>query len=247
MQHAGKALCLGLEKPRAPGVASSRHLDAFWKLVKVRDRIERGETIIGPMHRSKHLTLLVEGVACMSTRHEDGARQIYAFYYPGDFLALHGFLMPSSTEPLEVQALTNCFIGTIDRNLLEQALQHHPSLGQSLWGAAMIEASVHRQRLISMRWPALQRVAHLLCEQLARLGSDQRLITLSQIEIADAAGLSVVHTNRVFQDLRKLGVLSKDRLTEVVDKQRLHELAVFEAHYLDAGKALSGWDVRIEG
>jgi len=31
-----------------------------------------------------------------------------------------------------------------------------------------------------------------------------------------------------------------------LDKQRLHELAVFEGRYLDAGAALSGWDVRIE-
>jgi CRP-like cAMP-binding protein len=199
------------------------------------------------MHQNKHFTVLLEGSACMFTRHEDGARQIYAFHYPGDFLGLHGFLMPGSTESIEVQALTNCFIGTIDRTLLEETLTRHPELGRALWRAAMMEASVLRQRLISMRWPALQRVAHLLCEQLARLGGDQRLIPLSQIEIADAAGLSVVHTNRVFQDLRKLGVLSKERLTEVVNKERLHELALFDGHYLDAGQTLSGWDVRIEG
>src|SRR4051794_35426520 len=244
MQHGGKAACLGLlRKLRALGVVSSGDLDAFWKLVKLRDHINRGETILGPMHRSKHLTLLLEGSACMSTRHEDGARQIYAFHYPGDFLGLHRFLMPGSTEPLEVQALTNCFIGTIDTNLLEQALQHHPALGQALWRAAMIDAGVHRQRLISMRLPALQRVAHLLCEQLARLGSDQQLVPLSQIEIADATGLSVVHTNRVFQELRKLGVLSKERLTELVNKDRLHELAGFEGQYLDGSETFSGWQV----
>jgi CRP-like cAMP-binding protein len=195
------------------------------------------------MHPSKHFTLLLEGLACLSTRPDGGVRQIYAFHYPGHFLALHGFLFPRSTEPIEVRALTNCSIGTIDKSILEQALEHHPAL----WRAAMIEASILRQRLITMRWPALQRVAHLLREQLSQLGSDERVIPFSQIEVADAAGLSVVHTDRIFHDLRKLGVLSKERLIEVVNKERLHELAVFQGHHLDVGESLSDWDVRIDG
>jgi CRP-like cAMP-binding protein len=99
--------------------------------------------------------------------------------------------------------------------------------------------------LIVSRRPALQRVAHLLCEQLARLGADKTIIPLTQIDVADAAGLSVVHINRVFQELRQRGVLSKQRLIEVVDQKHLQELAAFDATYLDSGVALSRWDLRI--
>ena len=165
--------------------------------------------------------MLLEGVACLSTQHEDGGRQIYAFHYPGDFLGLHSFLFPQSAEPSEVQALTSCSIGTIDRDALEQAIQRHPALGRALWRAALTEVSIFRQRLVVSRRPALQRVAHLLCEQLARLGTDEGVIPLTQIDIADAAGLSVVHINRIFQELRQLGMLSKQRLIEVVNKERL--------------------------
>jgi hypothetical protein len=42
-------------------------------------------------------------------------------------------------------------------------------------------------------------------------------------------------------------VLSKERLIEVVNKDRLHELAGFEGHYRDGSETFSGWDVRIEG
>jgi CRP-like cAMP-binding protein len=125
-------------------------------------------------------------------------------------------------------------------------MQRHPVLGQALWRAAMIEASIFRQRLVMARWPALQRVAHLLCEQLFRRGPQNPVIPLSQIDVADTVGLSVVHTNRIFQELRQLGVLSKRRLIEVVNTERLQELAAFDGRYLDLSASLSRWDLRID-
>ena len=232
---------------RAPSVMGNDHLKVFGKLMKVRGGICRGKSLADTMRSARHFTVLLEGLACMTTRHEDGARQIYAFHYPGDFLGLHGFLHPESTERIEVEALSNCSIGTIDRDILEQTMQRHPVLGKALWRAAMIEASIFRQRVVMARWPALQRVAHLLCEQLFRLGPDNRVIPLNQIEVADTVGLSVVHANRIFQDLRRLGVLSEKRRIEVVDKKRLKELAVFDGRYLDASEFLSRWDLRLEG
>ncbi len=208
--------------------------------------VSRGEIIADTARSAKHFTVLLDGLACMTTRHEDGARQIYAFHYPGDFLGLHGFLHPDSTEHIEVEALSNCSIGTIDRDILDEAVQRHPALGRALWRAAMTEASIFRQRLLMVRWPAQQRVAHLLCEQLSRLGPDNRVIPLNQVEVADTVGLSVVHTNRVFQDLRRLGVLSEKRCVEVVDTKRLKELAVFDGRYLNARESLFLWDLRIE-
>jgi len=236
----------GLKRSGPRSVLSNADLDPFRKLVKVRAGVRRGETIASTMHSGSHFTVLLDGLACMTTRHEDGDRQIYAFHYPGDFLALHGFVFPDSTELIEVEALSNCSIGTIDRDVLEQTMQRRPELGQALWRAAMIEASIFRQRLVMARWPAQQRVAHVLCEQLFRLGTDNPVIPLSQIEVADTVGLSVVHTNRIFQDLRKLGVLSEKRCIEVVNKERLQELAAFDGRYLNSSESLSRWELRIE-
>ncbi len=56
----------------------------------------------------------------------------------------------------------------------------------------------------------------------------------------------MVHTNRIFQELRQLGVLSKRRLIEVVDNKRLQELADFDAGYLDLSDLFSRWDLRID-
>ena len=234
------------QRLNALGITARADVDAFWKLVKVRDEIHRGQTIVGSTDLVKRFTVLLEGVACLSTRHEDGARQIHAFHYSGDFLGLHSFVFPQSAELSEVEALTRCSIGTIDRDAMDRAVQRYPTLGRALWRAALTEVSTFRQRLLVSRRPALQRVTYLLCEQLARLKTDEGVIPLTQIDIADAAGLSVVHINRVFQELRQLGVLSKQRLIEVVNQERLQELAGFDAGYLDPGESLSRWDLRID-
>lgn len=190
--------------------------------------------------------MLVKGVACLSTQSENGGRQIHAFYYSGDFLGLHHFLFPGSPDACEVQALTICSIRTIDRDAVEHEIQRQPGVGRVLWQAAIKEASIWRQHLIVRRRPALQRVAHLLCEQLARLESDEGVVPLSQVDVADAAGLSAVHTNRVLQELRELGMLSKQRLIEVVTREALEELAGFDARYLDPDDMLFRWDVHID-
>ncbi|GEP61649.1 helix-turn-helix domain-containing protein [Reyranella soli] len=91
--------------------------------------------------------------------------------------------------------------------------------------------------------------AHLLCEQLARreaVGINSATIPLTQMDLADAAGLSIVHINRTFQELRRLNILSKGRTINVVDRERLADLASFDGNYLNMPQLLSHWQVKIE-
>ena len=170
------------------------------------------------------------------------------FAIPAIFVCLHRYVFPLSDEDLEVEALASCSIATIDYQSADQIVERHPPLGRALWLAAMIETNIARTRLAAMRWPAMRRIAHLLCEQLTRrlaCGIDNGVIPINQLELADATGLSVVHTNRIVQDLRKLGVLSKKRhIVEVVNKEHLQELAAFDARYLTVDECLSRWSVR---
>jgi CRP-like cAMP-binding protein len=159
-------------------------------------------------------------------------------------------VLQGSGERTTVKALETCSIGTIDNENVDQVLRKHPVLGLALWRAALIDAGILRQWFAIMRRPALQRVAHLLSEQLARrtgLGINDSIIPLNQVEIADATGLSVVHTNRIFQDLRRRGVLSKVRQTvEVASRARLQELAVFDSRYLRSEEPLARWHISID-
>ena len=83
-------------------------------------------------------------------------------------------------------------------------------------------------------------VAHFLCEMFTRLevvgltdGSSFRL-PISQSELGDAMGLSVVHVNRTLQQMRR------DRLIEwqadtvrILDRERLRDTAEFDPTYLN--------------
>jgi CRP-like cAMP-binding protein len=184
-------------------------------------------------------------------RLQDGNRQIYAFQYPGDFCDLHQHVLPETNNEVAVAAMTDCSIGIIEHKDLEQLIAQYPSLGLALWRASMLEASIFRKRLLNVgRQPALQRVAHLLCEQLARreaVGLNSPTIPLTQMDLADAAGLSIVHINRTFQELRRLNILSKEgRAIKVVDRERLAGLASFDGNYLNMPQLLSHWQVKIE-
>ena len=219
--------------------------------VRPKESILRGKDIVRADATPRHLTVLLAGVACLYEALETGERQIYAFYYPGDFCDLHRYVWSEPAAETAVRALTDCSIGIIEYRDLDRAIERHPKLALALWRATMLEASILRQRLtnISQR-PALERVSHLLCEQLHRrqaIGIDSRVIPLTQIYLADAAGLSVVHINRVFQDLRKLGVISTNgRAIEVVNREGLAEIAKFDNRYLTMPAALSNWEMRAE-
>jgi CRP-like cAMP-binding protein len=233
------------------GLESDTELDAVLGRIKVRGRASRGEDIIAPGGVPRHSTVLLEGVACLYERLKDGNRQIYAFQYAGDFCDFHQHLLPELNDGVGVAAMTGCSIGIIEHKDLEQLLAQYPSLGLAFWRASMLEASIFRKRLLNVgRQPALQRVAHLLCEQLARreaVGVDNATIPLTQVDLADAAGLSIVHVNRVFQELRRLNILSKEgRTVKVVDREQLVCLAGFDGNYLNMPQLLSRWQVKME-
>ena len=196
--------------------------------------------------------MLLDGVTCSYERLPDGTRQIYAFQYPGTICDLHRHLLPEANLDVAVAAVAKCTIGVIHQDDLEQLIANHPSFGLALWRDAMLEASICRKALVyATRQPALQRVAHLLCEQLARqeaAGLNAPTISLSQMDVADAAGLSVVHVNRTFKELLRLRLVSKQgRAVKVVNRAKLASVASFSGTYLNMPWLLRHWQLEIAG
>jgi CRP-like cAMP-binding protein len=194
--------------------------------------------------------VLLSGTTCSYKRKEDGARSILSFQHAGDFCDLHRYVLPDCQTMFGLQALTDCTVGVIGYRDMDELLSR-PMLASALWRASMLEAAAYRERLSRTgRGTALERVAHLLCEQLARresVGLGALRLPFSQIDVADATGLSVVHVNRTIQTLRALNMLSKARHTiEVVDRKELEKVARFEDHYLRMPNLVSKWAVQIE-
>lgn len=239
------------QRLKSLGVDSDTELDAVLNCINVGACAVRSEDIIASGRSPRHSTVLMEGVACLYERLTDGSRQIYAFQYPGDFCDLNRHVLPATNNEVAVAAVTDCKIGIIEHRSLDQLIAQYPLIGLAMWRSTMLEASIFRKRLLSVgRQPALQRVAHLLCEQLARqeaVGIDNATIPFTQMDVADAVGLSIVHVNRTFKELQRLGLLSKEgRAMKVVDRERLACIAAFDGNYLNMPQLLSHWQVKIE-
>ena len=224
-------------------------LDMMLQAAKHRAPFAAGSDIICPGDSGGRSTVLLVGMACSYKRNEDGGRSILAFHHPGDFCDLHRYVLPKRDSEVGIQALTDAVVAVIDYRDMDRLLAR-PKLALAFWRATMLEAAIYRERLTNAgRGAALEQVAHLLCEQLARreaTGIGGARLPLSQIDVADAAGLSVVHVNRTIQTLRGRNILSKASSIEVIDRDQLAQVAKFDGRYLDMPRLLSRWAVRIE-
>jgi CRP-like cAMP-binding protein len=224
-------------------------LDLIVRAIKRRVRVAAGDGVACADDTVKHVTLLSAGVTCSYKRSEDGDRTILGFHHPGDFCDLSRYVLPERDNAVGVQALTDCSVCIIDYRDLERLLAR-PEWALALWRATMLEAAIYRERLtVASRGSALERVAHLLCEQLARreaVGIASNRLPLSQIDIADASGLSTVHVNRTIQTLRSLDVLSKESPLDVIDRKQLARIGKFDGGYLDMPALLAKWTVRVD-
>lgn len=184
-------------------------------------------------------TVLLQGIAARSRIRPSGARQILSIHVPGDALDL----TPAFTVRDDaLEALTTCRGVRISHDDLRAALQR-PGLAAAFARLSAIDANVLAERLVSLgRRAALERIAHVFCELVVRMeavgiGAAGRYdMPLTQSELADALGLSVVHVNRTLQQLRATGAISfrNQRLT-VHDFEALCAVADFNPDYLHLG------------
>jgi CRP-like cAMP-binding protein len=200
--------------------------------------IERHTVLVEQEGVADHALIVVAGFACRYKRRASGRRQILAYLIPGDFCdrgALHGYPLNHTIE-----TLTRCRIAKVPRTAYLDLLDQHPRIAFALQRAKLAEEATAREWManIGMR-SGLERMAHLLCELLERLGSigevaaGQCDMPLTQTDLADALGLSSVHVNRVLQALRRDGLITlRAHRLRILGPRQLRELAEFEARYL---------------
>jgi len=196
------------------------------------------QDVVSDRAQPTEVHLIVQGFACRYKLLPDGRRQIMAFLIAGDFCDLRSLLMHQMD--FGVAALGRTTVAVISHERLLSIIEKHPRLGLALWRDTMIDAAIYRQWLINVgRRSAYARIAHSLCEVwwrmeaagLARDGSYE--LPMTQTEIGDAMGLSVVHVNRTLQQLRADGLIKfKSNIVQVLDWQLLQKAGEFDPSYL---------------
>jgi CRP-like cAMP-binding protein len=190
-----------------------------------------GATLLAQGERSAFLYTVLSGFATRSILLEDGRRQVINFAFPGDFLGLQAGLMGEMRH--SVQATTTLVACAFSRERLWELFRDRPDRAYDLtWIAAMEEhflgetiASLGQRTAIErMAW-ALARIWRRLAAVGLRTGSSVPL-PFRQHDMADALGLSLVHTNRTVANLRRMELVSwaAGRLS-VHDHARLSALA----------------------
>jgi CRP-like cAMP-binding protein len=151
---------------------------------------------------------------------------------------LQSLLLPTMDHSLA--AVTEARIVYIQHPALQALCLSHPRIAHALWRDTLIDAATYREWMVGMgRRSALQQMAHFFCEIFVRqeaIGAtfDARCdLPISQGEMADALGLSLVHLNRTLRDIRKTGLVdwSHGRVT-IYDFTTLQQLAGFDPIYL---------------
>lgn len=183
--------------------------------------------------------VLLEGQAFRHKMLPDGRRQIVLFQAPGDLLDLPRLFLGVDYN---VATLTMCRIAPIPRAKLAELIETRPPIGRAFWRMSLQEAAIQREWMVGMgRRSAYARVAHLLCEVFLRLKrvdlvqNNRCRFPITQNHLADAAGLSGVHTNRVLQQLRASGLIElRSRELIVRDWAGLAGAGEFDPSYLQA-------------
>ena len=200
--------------------------------------IDPGQIIVAEGDEPLSAHAILEGFACRYKMLADGGRQIVDFLLPGDLVDGHMLFMAQMDH--DVGALSTCRITDIAHSTLLTMTEQHPSVARAFWWMALVQGSIAREWILNNgRRQADERIAHLLCELCFRLTAvglveDHRYrLPITQTDLADATGLSVVHTNRVLQKLRHSGLIVLEGSTLTVnDLCRLQQFAGFDSAYL---------------
>lgn len=182
--------------------------------------------------------LLIEGWLARSKDLSSGDRQVMELHVAGDFADLHGFTLKRLDHDLI--SVSESTLGVVPHERVMEMCERFPRLARVYWQSTNIDAAITREMALSLaQRSAISRMAHLFCELHVRLGivgktdGDSFPFPLTQRELSECLGLTVVHVNRTLQELRRRRLVEAgNRQVRILDRGALEALAEFDPSYL---------------
>jgi CRP-like cAMP-binding protein len=194
--------------------------------------------IVREGQEARDCAILLRGFAFRQRSLRDGSRQILSFHIPTEFIDLQNSLLDKADH--NVQSLTRSEVGLIPVVALRELSAGRSNVAAAMWIDTLIDSAIFREWVVNLgRRDSRARIAHLLCELAWRFKTfglstgESYHFPLTQEQLADATGLTPVHTNRTLQSLRRDGLirLSSGSLT-ILNWNGLCEVGDFDALYL---------------
>jgi CRP-like cAMP-binding protein len=197
-----------------------------------------GEDVAREGDATRFINVVIEGWAWRYKVLEDGRRQVTSLFLPGDICDLYIFVLREMDH--FIGAVTDVTIAQVSRDLFDEVTLGNPRVLQALLWDTVVSVSIQREWTVNLgQRTAYERIAHLFCETYIRLRAAGRVSDgscdwpLTQMQLADAAGLSAVHVNRTIQDLRDNGLIAlRGRKLTIPDLEALKVAALFDPNYL---------------
>lgn len=183
-------------------------------------------------------TILLSGWMARCKDLPSGERQVTELHIAGDFPDLHGYTLKCLDH--DIVTMSDCTVAVVPHDRLRHLIEKYPRLARVYWFITNIDAAIHREWALSLgQRSAISRMAQLFCEMYERLNvvghtkGNSYDFPLTQRELSECLGLTVVHANRTVQELRRRGLIElENRALTIVDKRGLEGVAEFDRAYL---------------
>ncbi|MFB2530875.1 Crp/Fnr family transcriptional regulator [Paracoccus sp. p4-l81] len=186
--------------------------------IALNQRLKAGEMTVDPQAillmegaPSPHMMTVLDGMGLRYKLLPDGERQVLNFVFPGDFLGLQAGTMGEMRH--SVIAVTPMTVCLFRRSDLETMVRAVPQRALDLAHISTVEEHFLGEALARVgQQSATERMAWALLRVFCRLraigmSADNRVpFPYRQRDLADALGLSLVHTNKTLARLRESGV-----------------------------------------
>jgi len=191
-------------------------------------KAEPGSEILAEGASSTQLYTALSGMGVRYKTVEDGRRQVVGFVLPGDFVGLQSGIMGEMQH--SVEATTTMTLCAFNRSNIWSLFKSQPSRAFDLTHLAAREEQLLGEALVTIgQMSGVARVSWALYRFYQRLSAlelkkNGRVpLPYRQQDLADAVGLSLVHTNKTLTRLREAGVATWQDDALVVHKE--NELA----------------------
>ena len=202
-------------------------------------RYDAGQDLIRQGDKPTHAYLVLDGWAYCYKTLSNRRRQIVSFLLPGDMSDLNIFNLTrtdhaiASLTAVTVMELPPALVGTMTGGA-------YPGIAKALASHALSAAAIQREWVVNLgQRSAPERIGHVLCELFYRLraigltSGNQCFLPLTQTDLAETTGLSLVHVNKRLRDLRSAGlIILRGKMLTLPNLAALEAASLFDAQYL---------------
>lgn len=213
------------------GELETKHLDKARKLRSCQVHYSAGEYLYHEGDTSDKAYTIYKGWVTLFKNLENGDRQILRFALPGDFLCYK--IGKHSTLDHSAIALSDVTMCAFPIQRFRDVIAELPELAFAISSITdMVTERCHTSLTSIASHPADTKVAYLLLSLYIREQSLHKEslecvpFPITQEDIGDALGLTSIHVNRVFQGLRKQGLIKcKSKCLWVPNQEALAVIA----------------------